>query len=209
MVLLATAPVFAQLSEIKQIQIPAETSDPLTIYLPAGQGVTLAFDKTEETIETIWLDNKRFVGIDSNGCLNGLNGSCAKNEATALHLNLIETRTLNPISKIDRSVLTVVTVNKQGRRHYFIYNIYPTYSSYSNDNTKLIEYVMASATTKYDVDKLVRNIKKAIDTGLIRDPEFVNRSRKLIALLNENKPVEEAAQKAGLSPRFIQSMLAK
>jgi len=207
LVLVIANPSFAQFAAIKQIQTTTETRDPLTIYLTPGQGVTINYGKVEQTVETVWLDNKSFVGIDSDGCLSGINESCSKNEATALHLQLIAARPINMIENNNKSLLTVVTVDKQGVRHFFLYNIKPDYNLLAKDNTRLIEYMMASSNiARYDPNKLISNIKIAINRGLIRDAKLIDRVNKLTKLLQGGMAIEQAAKEAELSPRFIEGI---
>ncbi len=209
LILLATNPAIAQFAEIKQIPVGTETLEPLAIYLPPGQGITLNYGKVEQTVETLWLDNKRFVGVDSDGCLSGLNGSCPKNEATMLHLRLIEALPVNAIENSNNSLLTVVTVDRKGARRFYIYKIQPEYGYFSGNNIKLIEYIMPSNTTSYDAKKIIANIKIAIDRGLIRDLKLIERTNKFVQLLQDGMDVEQAGREAQLSPRFIEGISAR
>lgn len=210
LVLLATVPVSAQTNEIKQIQLEDDTAKPLTVYLAPGQGVTIDYRRIGQTIETLWLDNKRYVGISTDGSLLGSKDGAATDPASALHLNLIESQSNNSIEKSNRSLITVITVDSKKHRRYFLYNVFPNYNTSDGDSTKLIEYIMpVYSTTRFDVNKLARNIKLMISQGLIRDLKLIERTNKLIAFLNEGMSIDQAAQEAQLSMKFVNGVLAQ
>jgi hypothetical protein len=206
LVLLAILPVSAQTNEIKQIQREEDTPKPLTVYLAPGQGITIDYRRVAETIETMWLDNKRYVGVSTDGNLVG----SGTDQASALHLNLIETPASNSIEKSNQSMITVITVDQHKHRRYYLYNIFPNYTTSEGDSTKLIEYIMpVQSATRYDTPKLARNIKMMIDQGLIRDVKLIERTNKLLSLLNEGMAIETAAIEAQLSMRFVNGVLSQ
>lgn len=205
-ILLAISPVSAQTNEIKQIQLEDDTPKPLTIYLPPGQGITVDYRRVGQTIETVWIDNKRYVGISTDGNLLG-SGS---EPGSALHMNLIESSANSSIEKSNRSLITVITVDREKQRRYFLYSVFPNPTSSDGDSTKLIEYIMPTqTTTKYDVTKLARNIKLMIDQGLIRDLNLIERTNKLIGLVSQGTSIEQAAKEAQVSMRFVNGVLAQ
>jgi hypothetical protein len=208
--LLAISPVSAQTNEIKQIQLEEDTPKPLTVYLAPGQGITIDYRRIGQTIETMWIDNKRYVGVSTDGNLLGSAGGSAADPASALHLNLIESPSNNSIEKSNRSLVTVVTVDPQKHRRYFLYSVYPNYTTSDGDSTKLIEYVMpVQSATKFDATRLAKNIKLMIGQGLIRDLKLIERTNKLISYLNEGMSLEQAAKEAQLSMRFVNGVLAQ
>jgi hypothetical protein len=203
-------PASAQEAEIKQIPVGIQTPAPLNINLPPGQGLTIWFGRIDQTVETVWLDNKRFVGLDTDGCLVGLNAGCKENKASSLHLRLIDSKPSSSIEGSNNSLLTVVTIDKQSVRHFYLYNIQPEYNFYGRDNTKLIEYIMPSTKlVEHDPNKLISNIRNAISQGLIKDFQLIGRTNKLIKLLKEGINVNDAAREAELSPRFIDGLMAE
>jgi hypothetical protein len=204
-----SSPVSAQEAEIKQIAVGSQTPAPLSINLPPGQGITISFGRIDQNVETVWLDNKRFVGLDTDGCLVGLNPGCKENKASSLHLRLIESKPSSSIEGSNNSLLTVVTIDKRGTRHFYLYNIQPEYNFYGRDNTKLIEYIMPSTELiGHDPTKLISNIRNAINQGLIKDFQLISRTNKLIKLLRDGMTVSDAAREAELSPRFIDGLMA-
>lgn len=201
-------PCIAQTVQIQQYQVTKDNPAPISIYLTPGQGITLNYDKAKQKVETIWIDNKRFVGLDSDGCLVGLNANCKQNEATALHLKLIESAPSNEIEKVDRSMMTVITVDETGNRHHYIYRIYPERMGGEHESLALIEYVMPSAlNSKYSSRQLIDRIEKAKARGFIRSPQLVERVDKLVDLLRRGGNVEQAAGQAGISIEFIEGLL--
>jgi hypothetical protein len=201
-------PCIAQTAQIQQYQVTKGTSIPISIYLTAGQGITLNYDKAKQKVETIWIDNKRFVGIDSDGCIVGLNPSCKRNEATALHLRLIESTANNEADKVERSMITVITVDQKGERYYYIYRIYPERTYSNQESLALIEYIMPSAfNSKYSSKQVMDRIERAKNEGIIRNPQLVERVDKLVGLLKKGINVENSSQDAGISIEFIEGLL--
>ena len=206
LILVAITPLSVQAYEVRQIQLEEYTPRPVTLLLPPGQGITIDYRQVGQTIETIWVDNKRYIGVSTDGNILG-NGS---DPASALHLNLIESSASSSIEKTDRSLITVITVDQQKRRRYFLYSVFPNTTVSNDDSTKLIEYIMPTQITiGYDATRLVRNIRIMTDKGLIRDPSLIGRINQLISLINQGKNIEEAAKEAQVSMRFINSILAQ
>jgi hypothetical protein len=215
-------PASAQITEVKQIQVGKITSDPLELYLTPGQGITIDYRQLGQTIETMWLDNKRYVGVSTDGDLlhpsqSGKDSTSSTSNssatvpapASALHLNLIDSQASTAIEKYDRSLITVITVDSQKNRHYYLYRIYPSYIDYNSNNISLIEYTMPTAIIPAQENKkLAKTIKLMISQGLIRDLELIGRTDKLLSLIESGISIEQAAKQAGLSPKFINGILA-
>ena len=203
-------PVLAQMNEVKQLEIEENTSEPIDVYLSPGQGVTIDYRRTGQTIETVWLDNKRYVGISTDGSLLGLNEGASSVPGSALHLNLIENQANNSIERSDHSLLTVVTIDPKKQRRYFLYNVFPNYHLHQGESTKLIEYIMPIQTpNKFNTAKLIKNIDIMTRKGLITNLELIKRINKLIDLLNDGLDLSQAAREAKVSMKFINSVLAQ
>ncbi len=89
---------------------------PITVPLAPGNGVTLSFLPSNQTIAKVWLDNPSFAVIDSNGCLSGLPsvGNCTGEGAKVLHLRRINDLTIPGLPKTSSTLLTVITESPSG-----------------------------------------------------------------------------------------------
>lgn len=209
-VVAALAPAgWSQLTQIKQVPTSNQTQLPMTVYLYRGQGVTISFAKANQTVETVWLDNSRFVGLDSDGCLQGLQPNCAKNQASALHLKLIDSMPGAKVNQINKSLMTVITVDAQGQRHNYLYRLQASLSGADSDGIALVEYVLPtknSLLTTISTKTITQGMQFAIQEGQIKDPQLKSRTLTLLNLLNSGIPVEIAAKKAGVSMNYIRSL---
>ena len=104
--------------------------EPLRIELHSGLGTNISFDAVQETIETIFLDNKSFISLHTNGCVADLNGrACPANSApTLVHLSIIDDISLSGVALTNRkarnvSMLTVVTSDRRKQKRNYVFNI--------------------------------------------------------------------------------------
>jgi hypothetical protein len=207
--LLATAaPARSQLTEIRQFSATDFTQLPTTVYLYRGQGLTISYAKANQTVETVWLDNPRFVGLDSDGCLQGLQPNCAKNEASTLHLKLIDSMPGAKVNQINKSLMTVVTVDAQGQRHNYLYRLQASLKGADGDGTALIEYVlpMSAKPTTISATTIQAGMQLAYREGRLKDPQLMSRTLTLLNLLNSGVPLETAAKEAGVSMTYVRSL---
>jgi hypothetical protein len=205
--------VSAEPIQIKKFLVVEGTPNPLEFYLYPGQGVTLDYGKAGQTVETIFLDNRRFVALDTDGCLNGLNGgSCAKNEATMLHLRLIDSLPgSGVVDRINKSLLTVVTTDSSDVRRTYLYRIRPSLNTSDGDGTELIEYVnqRTASTDRYTAENILAQLKKGTVEGWLVDPSLIGRVRSFADYLRQGLPVEVAADKAKISMKFVNGLVAR
>jgi hypothetical protein len=207
--LLIAAPAWSQLTEIKQVSTTTATQLPMTVYLYRGQGLTISFARANQTVETVWLDNPRFVGLDSDGCLQGLQPTCTKNEASALHLKLIDSVPVAKVNQINKSLMTVVTLDAQGQRHNYLYRLQASLQGADSDGTALIEYVpsISATPTPISAPAITQGMQLAQREGRLKDPQLMSRTITLLNLLNSGVPLENAAKEAGVSMTYIRSLV--
>jgi hypothetical protein len=105
--------------------------NPLRIELHKGLGTNISFDMVGETIETMFLDNKSFVSLHTNGCIADLSGRnpCPTNSSSTLvHLSVIDNINLAGVINTNReagniSMLTLVTTDSRKRKRNYVVNI--------------------------------------------------------------------------------------
>jgi hypothetical protein len=203
----STTPAFCQSIQVKQVRVSESTQLPLSIYLYPSQGVTLSYSRANQTVETVWLNNRRFIGLDSDGCLQGIQPSCTKNEATTLHLTLIDSVKGRKVDRPNRSLMTVVTVDPQGKRYHYLYHLQPSLSAAEGDGTALIEYVTGnSIPSAISATQIARGMEMARLSGRLRDAQLVNRTTQLLELLNRGVPLASAAKQAGVSMDYLRAL---
>jgi hypothetical protein len=100
------------------------------LELHPGLGTNISFDDVSETIETIFLDNKSFISLTTNGCLSAAADKvCPPNSAPSLiHLSPIDSLNLPGVVKTNKSaggksLLTVITRDPRKKRHTYVFNL--------------------------------------------------------------------------------------
>jgi hypothetical protein len=103
---------------------------PLKIDLHNGLGTNISFNDVNQTIETIFLDNKSFISLNLNGCLSDDNSrSCPPNSSpTLIHLSLVDLLVLPGVANVNQSagqnsLLTVVTTDVKKQRYTYVFNL--------------------------------------------------------------------------------------
>jgi hypothetical protein len=106
------------------------TETPLKVNLHNGLGTNISFSDVNQSIETIFLDNKSFVSLNLNGCLSEDNSrSCPPNSApTLIHLSTIDPLTLPGVTNVNQlagqnSLLTVITTDVKKQKYTYIFNL--------------------------------------------------------------------------------------
>jgi hypothetical protein len=100
------------------------------LELHPGLGTNISFDDVSQTIETIFLDNKSFISLTTNGCISeAADKVCPPNSAPSLiHLSPIDSLNLPGVVKVNKSaggksLLTVITRDTRKKRHTYVFNI--------------------------------------------------------------------------------------
>lgn len=110
-------PVFAQQPMIQRVNTPLDRV--MNINIHPGIGTSLNFEQLGETIETMFLENKSFVGLTTNG------SSTVK--ASLVHLSLIDRLNIpgvvNVNQQTNQSGLTIITRDKSGQRNTYVFNL--------------------------------------------------------------------------------------
>jgi hypothetical protein len=100
------------------------------LELHPGLGTNISFDDVSETVETIFLDNKSFISLTTNGCISETADKvCPPNSAPSLiHLSTIDSLNLPGVIKVNKSaggksLLTVITRDTRKKRHTYVFNL--------------------------------------------------------------------------------------
>ena len=98
---------------IKPQTVKAQSqTKPIPINLGFNGGTTITWDKSDEIIKKMWLDNPTFANIDVFGCIRGWNG-CTESDAQIIHLKRNNDLKLKHIPATNTTLLTIITQNRQ------------------------------------------------------------------------------------------------
>jgi hypothetical protein len=201
------------------MQLTTTSSSPPTerIKIYRGQGITINYSGANQTIESAWLDNESAIGLTANGCLTGATGNrCSKNNrASILHIKQLFGSVYPGRGK--RSLLTVETMDESKKRRIYRYDLLPASGSAPQNALTLLEYTnpkALAASTLGDVNgspsmiatRLRAGLARAQNNNLVTDPRLVDRTNRFIALVEQGIPPAQAAKKAGVSARFVNSL---
>jgi hypothetical protein len=125
------------------------------LELHPGLGTNISFDDVSELVETIFLDNKSFISLTTNGCISeAADKVCPVNSAPSLiHLSTIDNLNLPGVSKTNKSaggksLLTVITRDTRRKRHTYIFNIKIAHPSKEFPHVALIRVSPKPTSTK-------------------------------------------------------------
>jgi hypothetical protein len=195
---------------------------PIVILLPPGAGVSISFLNSDRTIEKVWLDNPAFATIDFDGCLPGGGWGDCQNDSTAriAHLRAINTLNFEGMPKSQKSLLTVVARDRNGRSSMYLFEV----TKSNNSKTRVIEVMDAPPKRMTPSPQLARQqrdlhdssmlaaaievgVKKAESQSLLQPNQPLKaRLVKLISLLRMGTTVTVAAKGAGVSMQLIEKL---
>lgn len=182
----------------------------LSLELHAGKGTNLDWSKTDEIVESIFIDDPSFIGASTDGCITGIsNRNCSKNSAKLIHLKLNLDLDL-PVPKSDTSLITIVTEDEEKRRHIYLFDVKK--AKKGDRRISLIQFVEASnsrlISTKNSIlaFQLRRGLIAAIAQKAIDRP-LLERCQNLIYEVEQGADLTIAAERAGLSRKFTEKLL--
>ena len=121
----------------------------IVINLHPGLGTNINFDPANQTVETIFLDNKSFISVSTNGCLGepGDNKACPPNSApTLIHLSLIDDIAMPGVTVVNKkargkSMLSVVVTDLRKQRRTYIFNLTVVDKNSTKPHIASIEFI--------------------------------------------------------------------
>ncbi|MDJ0598908.1 MAG: hypothetical protein QNJ37_08735 [Crocosphaera sp.] len=167
------------------------------LQLWPGSGLNISLDQTGEYIKKIILDDPSRITFDVNAPLNSP-------DAQYIHLRRINQLNFKNLPTASTTLLTVIT-NKN--RYQFILGYgegQPQY--YGVTLVKANENVFLSYNGEW-LDKINAGLRKAIDENLISAEQgnlvLVERVNRLLTLVADGTPLNDALAMVGLSRQFI------
>ncbi|MEO0767890.1 MAG: hypothetical protein AAFY72_00420 [Cyanobacteria bacterium J06649_4] len=202
-VLAIAPPSFAQ--NINTSQQTPQT----TVALHRGQGVTLNFRPTGETIQRAWLDDPSQTTLDFD------DGNCSVTDAAeSCAASVIHLRRINPIDfpglpSTGVTSLTVLTNNnlysfrltfpESESPSYTVLNIEPERETEPNAPS-----ISPQLTRTEGIAVIEQGLEVARSRGLIDvDDPLWQRTQTFLSLMREGTPAEAAANRAGVSQSLI------
>lgn len=203
LVLAIAPPSFAQ--NINTTQQTPQT----TVALYRGQGVTLNFRPTGETIQRAWLDDPSQTTLDfddANCSVTNVAESCA---ASVIHLRRINPIDFPGLPSIDTTSLTVLindnlysfrlTFPESGSPNYTVLNIEPEREIAPDVPSIRPQLTRTEAIAVIEQGLEVARSRELID---VDDPLW-QRTQTFLSLMREGIPAEAAANRAGVSQSLI------
>jgi hypothetical protein len=206
-----------QESDTRQIQISSLSPATEAIKIYPNRGVSINYAGAGQSIETIWLDNKSRILLTTDGCLRNLNPKCARNSATIIHLTRLESSPYK--KKSNASLMTVITLDGQGKRYTYRYALQAVDGRPSGASATLIDYTVPAVNVNQARTKRVATASpqvlglrlrsgaaRAEREGLLTDKELKKRTSQFILLVERGIPPSEAADRAGISRDFANTI---
>ncbi|MEL6777777.1 MAG: hypothetical protein AAFO06_11015 [Cyanobacteria bacterium J06597_16] len=186
----------------------AKRSSQATVALYRGQGVTLNFRPTGETVQRAWLDDPSQTTLDFD------DASCRSPESESCAASVIHLRRINPIDfpglpAVDITNLTVVTnaglysfqltFPETGSPSYSVLDIQP-----ERDPLSVASSALSLASLTEEIAAIERGLRESVARGLLskNDPLW-ERTQTFLALMRDGTLAEEAARQAGVSQALI------
>jgi hypothetical protein len=108
------------------------------LALVPNLGTNISFDKRDESIETLILNNPGWIKVTPNGCFNSATVACPRQSAATM-INLVPGDFYSPKGR--NSLLTISTVGSTGRRQTYVFRLSGD-SGTGNYHTALVEFVL-------------------------------------------------------------------
>ncbi|MEO0806043.1 MAG: hypothetical protein AAFY33_07035 [Cyanobacteria bacterium J06643_4] len=203
-VLAIASPSLAQTITPNQQQHPQTT-----VALHRGQGVTLNFRPTGETIQRAWLDDPSQTTLDFDDANCAATDAAASCAASVIHLRRINPIDFPGLPSTGVTSLTVLTDNnlysfrltfpENGSPSYAILNIEPEREISPNTPS-----IIPQLTRTEGIAVIEQGLEVARSRGLIdvNDPLW-QRTQTFLSLMREGTPDDAAANRAGVSQSLI------
>jgi hypothetical protein len=214
---------------IVRVQSPLNEVMDINIY--AGIGTNINFENLGETIETMFLENKSWVGLTTNGTMNSQDQTVT-NTASLIHLSPIDPLSIPGVIQTNKqtiqSGLTVITKDKAGKRKTYIFNL--RYARNSDAAVALVDFTLApqapvnpivsASMMRGEIDasnqerrilvaKLANGLGEAINRGDLKDysPKQINAIRQMIGSVYQGIPLMEAADRYAVDATVISKII--
>jgi hypothetical protein len=197
-------------SAIAQTPLTTQENNQTAVSLYRGQGVTLNFRPTGETIQRAWLDDPSQTTLDFDDT------NCATSDAEACAASVIHLRRINPLDfpglpTATATSLTVLTNSglysfrltfpDSGSPSYSVLNIQPESTNVSEAEPPSTIAPMAQPE---GLTAIEQGLNTALEKGLIAtDDSLWQRTQTFLSLMREGFSSQAAARQAGVSQDLI------
>jgi hypothetical protein len=197
-----------------QAPLTTQESNQIAVSLYRGQGVTLNFRPTGETIQRAWLDDPSQTTLDFDDT------HCSASDAEACAASVIHLRRINPLdfpglptaSATSLTVLTNsglysfrLTFPDSGSPSYSVLNIQPERANVAGaEPTTTVAPITAPLTQSEGLVAIEQGLNTALEKGLIAtDDSLWQRTQTFLSLVRNGLSSQAAARQAGVSQDLI------
>jgi hypothetical protein len=203
------------------VRVDSPLSYVMNINIHPGVGTNINFESLGETIETMFLDNKSFIGLTTNGCMTD---RCPNSNASLVHLSLIDKLDIPGVIRVNKqtaqSGLTIVTKDKFGRRKTYIFNL--RYAKKSDPAVALVDFIpqLYNAPDFKRIDANIQQRKEVVvklKSGLsiaIARGDFrsysgsqVDAINKMLNAIYDGRPLMESAHKYAIDTELVTKLI--
>jgi hypothetical protein len=197
-------------SAFAQEPLTAPENTQIAVSLYRGQGITLNFRPTGETIQRAWLDDpsQTTLDFDDANCSTSDTEGCA---ASVIHLRRIEPINFPGLPTASTTSLTVLTNNglysfrltfpDSGSPSYSVLNIQPESTNVAGADSSS---TVAPMTQSEGLATIEQGLNIALEKGLIAtDDSLWQRTQTFLSLMREGLSSQVAARQSGVSQDLI------
>jgi hypothetical protein len=197
-----------------QTPLTTQESNQTAISLYRGQGITLNFRPTGETIQRAWLDDpsQTTLDFDDTNCSTSDSEECA---ASVIHLRRINPLDFPGLPTASATSLTVLTNSglysfrltfpDSGSPSYSVLNIQPESANVAGvDSPTTVAPMTDPLTQSEGLASIEQGLNMALEKGLIAtDDSLWQRTQTFLSLMREGFSSQAAARQAGVSQDLI------
>jgi hypothetical protein len=214
-----SSPVLSQQPIIVRVNSPLNYV--MNVNIHPGIGTNIDFESLGETIETMFLDNKSFIGLTTNACTTD---KCSNSNASLVHLSLIDKLEIPGVVRVNKqtaqSGLTIVTKDKLGKRKTYVFNL--RYAKKSDTAVALVDFIPPLSTTpefkSIDVtiqqrQEVVAKLKSGLNIALARGDfksysvSQVDAINKMLIAVYDGQPLMESAHKYAIDTELVTKLI--
>lgn len=212
------------------VRMASPLRDVMDIDIYPGIGTNISFEGIGETIDTMFLENRSWIGLTTNGSMAG--NDTVANTATLIHLSPIDPLSLPGVietnKKTVQSLLTVMTKDKSGHRKTYLFNL--RYTRRSTKAVALVDFyrpqaapknpIVNAASMRQEIEasnqerrilvaKLASGLATAIGRGELKNytPRQIDDIRKTIGMVYQGIPLADAVRQNNADMTTISKLI--
>jgi hypothetical protein len=198
----------------------------LIINLHPGLGTNISFEKVGQTIETIFINNKSFYIVSTNGCMTK---NCPPNSApTMMNISTIDRTEIPGSTDINQEagrqgLLTIVTKDGGQKRYTHTFAINAVGKNSRENHVALLQFthpttaptvvnptaatLQSNADKRTRIDNLVKGLGIAVKKREVSDLQLTN-TKKFILAINTGNARFEDGPTYGLDLVFLAKLVS-